>query len=420
MPACLIFRISVPWYGVKEGIDIAHDLVRFQQVYSPSTLLGVFSAAIKSPADARLILARGIYQPAPASREYAGYFYDSLKGVHDNGIIKLRLPSLLRSKLKQNHVYVFRGFVEKRIGFSAIELILTVDDILQEEQSPVTGEDLRRFSLLQQKITKGYRDFESLVKESVYKGEPLRIANIYGTSAIVDKDFQRGIGDSVSRFSITDYRCSFASRTDIIRWLRNLDATGCHAIGLVRGGGDGGLEIFNDPEIGEVAVAMKAIFVTALGHTVNHTLLDKLADRKFDLPHQYGSSLKRWIDEATDEQARSRTRFIDQVKTDLEKVYREQISVLQSQLTQSQKEKEEKSKSQEEMVHTLRETFDATARAQVEAAIALANFRIASVEAEHAREKKRTRRRLSFLLLVIGILAGGLAFVIALLASTYD
>jgi exodeoxyribonuclease VII large subunit len=287
--------------------------------------------------------------------------------------------------------------MEKRVSFSSIELVFTIDDVLQKEASPLSEEDLKRFSLIQQKITKGYRDFEALVKESIYKGEPVRIANLYGSAAIVNKDFDKGLAEASARFSISEYRCSFASRTEIIRWLRALNGSGAQVIAVVRGGGDGGLDIFNDPGIGAEALKLNALLVSALGHAVNETLLDKLADRKFDLPHHYGSSLKSWVDQATEEQAKSKSIFIDQVKKDLSKSYDEQILLLKTQLDQSKKEKEETLKS-------VSVTYENTMKEQM-ALVTQAKSEVEQVRRERDALK---RRGVSWWFYLLGALAIGL------------
>jgi exodeoxyribonuclease VII large subunit len=409
---------------VDETADINIQVEQFQNVYSPATLLGVYAAAIRSAADGRIVLARGLYQSAMNSREYAGHYYDTLKGVNDNGSIKLRVPSQLRSKLEENHVYVFRGYVEKRVNFSVIELVFCVDDILQKELNPMSEEDAKRFSLMQQKITKGSRDFEALVKDSIYKNEPLRIANLYGSSAIVNKDFNNGLGEAAGKFIISEYRCNFASKTEITRWMRNLDGSGAQVIALVRGGGDGGLDIFNDPDIGAEAVKLNAVLVSALGHAVNQTLIDKLADRKFDLPHHYGSSLRTWVNEAVEDQARSKSRFIEQVKTDLEKTYREQILALSTQIELNKNEKEETIRSREESftaqlkalsaqlqageetLKTLKDTYELTAKQQVEAAVSQATTELASLKMDRDLSNSRRSGTQWWLYLLVGLLAG--------------
>ena len=327
------------------------EILEFKEVYSPTTLLGVYASAIRSAADGRVILARGVYQIAPNQKDYGGYYYDSIKSPNENKAVKARIPSLLRSKIENNQIYTFKGYIEKKISFSSIELVFVIDDVLQKEENQISESDLKRFALIQQRIAKGFHDLEALVKEKVYKGEKIRIANLYGSTAIVNKDFDKGLAEASTRFQISEQRCNFASVTDLKNALLAINPNEFEAIALVRGGGDKlSLEIFNDPELGEAALRIKPLLITALGHTVDETLLDKLADKKFALPHDYGNSLKVWVDTAIEEQAKSKSVFIDQVKKDLTKTFSDQITTLQNQLQTKNKEFETAQQKFKEMV----------------------------------------------------------------------
>ena len=48
----------------NDEIQIVHE---FQNIYSPSTILGVFANALKSPVNGKIILAKGEFQPAQNS-----------------------------------------------------------------------------------------------------------------------------------------------------------------------------------------------------------------------------------------------------------------------------------------------------------------------------------------------------------------
>jgi exonuclease VII large subunit len=316
------------------------EISEFQNVYSPRTLLGVYSNALRTTADGRVIIAKGIFQLAQNQREYSGFYYDILKSLNGNESIKIKVPSLLRIKLDNNSVYLFKGYVEKKINFSAIELVLVIDDVLQKEENQVSEEEIKRFELLQKKIAKGYRDLEAVVKENIYKGNVIKIVNIYGNTAIVHKDFEKGLAEAIIKFKVTEYRCNFSSKIELTAAIQKLKLLDYDIIAIVRGGGDkASFEIFNDSELGNEATSLKQILVTALGHTATEeTLMDKVADKKFALPFDYGNTLKVWVDQAIEEQAKSKSIFIEQVKNDLSKTYTEQIISVQKQLEVRNKE----------------------------------------------------------------------------------
>jgi hypothetical protein len=303
--------------------------------------LGVFANAIRSPADGRLLLAKGEYQAAQNAIEYSGYYYEVIKSPNDNKFIKAKIPSLLRSKLENNFIYLFKGYIEKSIKASSIDLLFVVDEILQKEENPISEEDVKRFEVIQQKIAKGYKDFEAITKEHLYNNRLIRIANIYGNTGIVNKDFETGLAEATVRYDIKVFRCNLSSKGEIINILRRLNTPEFDAIAIVRGGGNvSDMEIFNDPDIGEDVIKLKPLFITALGHVVNDSLLDKIADKKFHLPHDYGNSLKVWVDEATAEQAKSKSVLIEQVK----KTFEDQIKTKDDALKMLQKNNEETSK----------------------------------------------------------------------------
>lgn len=317
----------------------------FQNVYSPSTILGIFASALRTPADGRVILAKGEYQASLNSKEYSGYYYDEIKSPNDNKFLKVKIPSLLRSKLENKFIYIFKGYIEKNIKSSSIDLVFVVDEVLQKEENPISEEDVKRFEVMQKKVASGYKNLEAIVKDRIYKNKPIRIANIYGNTAIVNRDFDTGLGEAKLKYDIKEYRCNLSSKSEIVNFLRRMNHSDIEAIAIVRGGGNTSeMDIFNDPEIAEEVIKLQPVFITALGHVANDSLLDKIADKKFHLPHDYGNSLKGWVDEATAEQAKSKSLFIEQVKKDLAKTFEDQIKTKDESLKILQKNNEENSK----------------------------------------------------------------------------
>jgi len=328
-----------------------NEIVKFEEIYSPSTLLGVYANAIKTVADGKILIARGIYIRSEGKKEYSGYYYDKINSPNDESSIQAKVPNFLRSKLENNSIYIFKGFIEKKIKFSSIDLVFVVDDVIDKEQNQISDVDLKRFELIQIKNKKEFRSVESFIKECVYTNTIPKIANIYGISAIVQDDFELGIAESMINFNITNYRCSLNSKNEISSMIVNLKNNGFDIISLVRGGGDDAhFDIFNDPDLCTEIININPFFITALGHTVNDTLIDKLADKKFALPHDYGNSLRVWVEKAKEEQANSKSIFIDQVKKDLSKTFQEQINILNKQLDIKNKEFEASQKKFKELL----------------------------------------------------------------------
>jgi len=88
-------------------------------------------------------------------KSYANYYYDLLFSEDDHTSIGIRISSLLRSKITNNEIYTLRGFIEKSIKNSYIELRFVVDEIVQQEERSISEEELQKIWLIQNKLDVG-------------------------------------------------------------------------------------------------------------------------------------------------------------------------------------------------------------------------------------------------------------------------
>lgn len=307
-------------------------------IYSPASVIGIFSNALKLNATVNLIFLKGRYAFG-AGKSYGNYYYDLLFSEGDHTSIGIRISSLLRSKIINNEIYTLRGFIEKNIKNSSIELRLVVDEIIQQEERTISEQEMESYGLIQKKLAAGSKDLETLVREKMLKDEKVRVANIYGNNAIVQKDFFEGLDVSSKYFDISDHSCNITSSTAIIFKLKEVADLDYDIIALVRGGGDRqSMETFNDLTLSELFIQMKMVTVTAIGHTVDETLLDKLADKRFHLPHDYGAGLHTIAEKLSQERSNSRALLIDEVKKDVTKQFSEQVETLEKQLKKKNEE----------------------------------------------------------------------------------
>ncbi|SHM24456.1 Exonuclease VII, large subunit [Chryseobacterium carnipullorum] len=326
-------------------------------VYSPASVIGIFSNALKLNATVNLIYLKGRYAFG-GGKSYGNYYYDLLFSEGDHTSIGIRISSLLRSKITNNEVYTLRGFIEKSIKNSSIELRFVVDEIVQQEERSISEEELERYGLIQKKLETGSKDLETLIRDKMLKDEKVRVANIYGNNAIVQKDFFEGLDVSLKYFDISDHSCNITSSTAIISKLKEISALDYDIVALVRGGGDRqSMETFNDLNLSELFITMKPVTVTAIGHTVDETLLDKLADKRFHLPHDYGAGLHAIAEKLSHERSNSRALLIDEVKKDVTKQFSEQVEALEKQLKKKNEEFTEAQKIYKEQVENHNKTF---------------------------------------------------------------
>ena len=69
----------------------------------------------------------------------------------------------------------------------------------------LSDDDLKRYDLIQKKLEKNSVDLQTLIREKLLSNEKIQIANIYGHSAIVQRDFTEGLDVSSTEFEITDF-----------------------------------------------------------------------------------------------------------------------------------------------------------------------------------------------------------------------
>ncbi len=319
--------------------------------YSPNIILNLYSTHLRTEADNRVISIRGVYDGSQYAREYSGYVYDKLKGESDNIYLNIKVPILLRSKLISKQIYTFSGIIEKKVKDSSVELTFSIDRVLNVEKSQYSETEMEGFKVIQQKVAKGYIDVEAKIRESIYQNKKLRIANIYGETAIVDKDFYRGIEGAIVNFEIQTFRCSLAQPQKIVETLQKLSTGDFDIVAIMRGGGDSGLELLNNPIIAAQAIKLKSIFISALGHDIHDTLLDKIADKKFSLPLHFGVKLREIVERANEDLTNSKSALLNKVRAEVAKSFadtlkanEEQVKLLKEQLKNSTESNLEKDK----------------------------------------------------------------------------
>lgn len=319
--------------------------------YSPNIILNLYSTHLRTEADNRVISIRGVYDGSQYAKEYSGYVYDKLKGESDNIYLKIKVPILLRSKLISKQIYTFSGIIEKKVKDSSVELTFSIDRVLNVEKSQYSEAEMEGFKVIQQKVAKGYIDVEAKIRESIYQNKKLRIANIYGETAIVDKDFYSGIEGAIVNFEIQTFRCSLAQPQKIVETLQKLSTGDFDIVAIMRGGGDLGLELLNNPIIAAQAIKLKSIFISALGHDIHDTLLDKIADKKFSLPLHFGVKLREIVERANEDLTNSKSALLNKVRTEVAKSFadtlkanEEQVKLLKEQLKNSMESNLEKDK----------------------------------------------------------------------------
>ena len=332
--------------------------------YSPAAVLNLFNNSISVNQVKKIIQLKGIYVPGKGNI-YSGYFYDTFRDESSDAAITILVPPLIRNELQPNKTVTVNGFITRRIvnGSGMIQIQLTVTDLVEQTLNKYSDEEIKRIGLIQAKAANGYRDVYSWLKEQIIQDESFKIGIIIGKSAIIDSDIKHQLRESIGFYDLSFHQINLSSELEIISAIDRLSAEHYGIIAVSRGGGDN-LDVFNKVAIAEKVINMESLFVTAIGHKDDVTLLQKVADKSFITPSELGQFLNDTYNHTIEELQNSKARLIESVKkqltanyekeienlkeklksndelrnktvNDLEQIYKEKITVLNSQLTGS-------------------------------------------------------------------------------------
>lgn len=311
-------------------------------IYSPSAVLHLFNNSLNVAQSKRLIQLKGVFQQGKGGN-YSGYYYDSLRDESSDAQFTIIVPALIRAELQPNKTITVNGFITKRVvnNASRIDIQLTVTDLVEQTTGKYSDEDIKRIEIQQAKAALGFRDVPGFIKEKIINEQPFRIAVIIGRTGIIDNDIRHQLRESIAFYDLQFHRVSLTSETEIIQALQQLDAQAYDIIAVSRGGGEN-LDIFNKTAIAEQALQLKALFITAIGHKDDVTLLQKVADKSFITPSEFGQFLNDTYNHTVEELQHSRAQLVDAVTKQLTAGYQKEIDNLNTNNANLQKVYEEK------------------------------------------------------------------------------
>jgi exodeoxyribonuclease VII large subunit len=301
-------------------------------IYSPAAVLNLFNNSISLKQTQKIIQLKGIFQLGKGAF-YNGSYYDSLRDEASDAQITLIVPALIRSELQTNKTVTINGFITRRVinNASRIDIQLTVTELVEQTQNKYSTEEIKRIEIQQAKAAEGFRDVQSWIKEKIIQGLPFKIAVVVGKTAIIDSDIKHQLRESIAFYQLNFQRINLSSENEIIATLKQLDESGIDIIVVSRGGGEN-LEIFNKIAIAETAIGLKALLVTAIGHKDDVTLLQKVADRAFITPSEFGQFLNDTYNHTIEETQHSRAQLVESVTKQLTVNYQKEIDNLKEQI----------------------------------------------------------------------------------------
>lgn len=302
--------------------------------YTPQALLHAVGNSLQSPLFNEVFRIKGIYKYGKGVN-YNGVYYDILRDEQSDSNITLVTPERLRNALKDGQLIEASAFLTRRLqaATARIDLILTLNELFSRKTSAISEEETRALALLRRKATSGYRDADSFIRHRLFSQQPVRITILVGTTAIVDQDIKHQVREAAVAYRMEYIRINLAQPAEISRALKT--HTDTDILVIARGGGEN-LSVFELPALAETAIDIRPIFITAIGHSTDEPLLQKVADKAFITPTALGQYLRDLYNRTIDEFNDSKTKLIGDLTKQIELNYQTRLLDQQTRLQDQQ------------------------------------------------------------------------------------
>ena len=298
--------------------------------YTPSSLLHLFNGILSPAATKKIILLKGIYV-AGRGVTYAGYFYDTLKDEATDAVLTLVVPALLRNGLVPNKTIEFYGYITKRVVLNGgrIEVHAVMTQLVQQTVNTFSEREIRAVEVLQKKAAIGFGDVDGFLKGRIVNEETIRVRVLIGKTAIIDSDISHALEEAIGFYELSYERINLSVEAEIVQALeRNNDGSKNDLLVLSRGGGEN-MEVFNSPDLAARCLELEPLFVTAIGHKEDVSLVQKVADKAFITPTALGQYLHRMYNDTVAELQHSKARLVESITAQMGAQYDRQVRVLE-------------------------------------------------------------------------------------------
>lgn len=305
--------------------------------YSPAAILNLFNNAVSVNQAKRIVQLKGIYVQGRGT-PYSGYYYDTFRDESSDVAITILVPPLIRNELQPNKTVTVNGFITRRIVNTqgSIQIQLTVTDLVEQTLNKYSDDEIKKIELIQQKANAGYGDVYSWLKEKIISEEPFKIGIIFGKTGIIDNDIKHQLRESIGFYDLSFHRVNLSSEQEILAAIDRLNAEHYGLIAVSRGGGEN-LDIFNKFSLAEKVIGLEPLFITAIGHKDDVTLLQRVADKSFITPSELGQFLNDTYNHTVEELQNSKAKLIDSVRQQLTAGYQKEIDNLNEKLKVNEK-----------------------------------------------------------------------------------
>lgn len=260
--------------------------------FTCQTLRELYVQSLVSNFHGKQLFLEGFFVDLKRNISRQGHYYDAIRDRDTNIEITLRLSEDHKALLEHDCYYEFKGYVNKKQSFqdSKVDIFFHVTQVC-EKKIEIQSFNPAEYDLLKVRHQRGFYRIEQDIAAKLFIEEKPKILYITGNGSIVEHDFYSNL-ISKDLYDITIKKVSFASKTGIIELLKEVQEYDYFAI--VRGGGDG-LKVFDQEDLCRKILETKVPFITAIGHVTNVTLLEKVADKGYGTPSNFGKVLQELV-----------------------------------------------------------------------------------------------------------------------------
>lgn len=272
-------------------------------MFSPSLLKRRFEDDLKRlNAFGTVIEVTGVYydqkKPSYSTRKFGDIFYDRLKDCKTDDVITLLVPVDKKALLTDGHTYKLACLTQYKTKTECTaDLHLHVLDVISQGEAVNTQKQQtlkRKGEILQIFHARTQINTSVLLKEIIRKNERPVIALVMGKTSETLRDIRSAIGGYWDKYIFEEFPINIKSEQEIIGALQKINENkSIHAAVIFRGGGASeDLTVFDSLEIAEASLKLNCSLLNAIGHADNEPFIQRISNRSFITPTDFGYYLK--------------------------------------------------------------------------------------------------------------------------------
>lgn len=260
------------------------------ETLSPQLIAETLRNQLKTPFDKQTITVEGLYGGPNNNKIYNGYIYCTLFEKGSDFKLTLKIHEDIVPALQKGSTYEFQGFFLRSIPN---EVTVNFSFVVKEVVSGSFNEPPKQLlsDALAAKHKNGYRDIAKVILEKLHINNPINLFILTGIESQIISDVMSGLKGVEEIIELTIQNTNLSDPQKIISELESADLDNYDLLAIVRGGGNY-LEVFNHSKLVSTVANLSTPIVTAIGHAVDISHTDMVADKYVATPTKLGQYLK--------------------------------------------------------------------------------------------------------------------------------